>query len=54
MKHKKEIELPNFKKTVNVDKINSFSLKQLNALNNLLDGKATKKDYQALKQYTDK
>ena len=48
MKHKKEIEMPNFKKAVNVDKINSFSLAQLRALNNLLDGKATQRDYNIL------
>ena len=44
----KEIKMPNFGKAVNVDKINSFSLAQLKALDKLLDGKATKKDYETL------
>ena len=48
MKHNKEIEMPNFKKAVNVDKINSFSLAQLKALDKLLDGKATQRDYNIL------
>ena len=39
-----------FKKTINTEKINKLSLSQLRALNNLLDGKATKKDYQLLKR----
>ena len=39
-----------FKKTINTEKINKLSLAQLRALNNLLDGKATKKDYQLLKE----
>ena len=38
-----------FKKTVNTKKVNKLSLAQLTALNNLLDGKATKKDYKILK-----
>ena len=45
----KEIVMPSFHKTVNVDKINTFSLKELEALDRLLDGKATKKDYQILR-----
>ena len=40
---------PNFEKAVNVDRVNDFNLDQLEALNNLLDGKATKKDYDILK-----
>jgi hypothetical protein len=44
----KEIKMPEFGKAVNVDKINSFSRKQLKALDRLLDGKATKKDYEIL------
>lgn len=47
---KKEIVIPSFHKTVNVDKINTFSLKELEALNRLLDGVATKKDYQTLRR----
>ena len=47
-KTKKEITMPNFGKAVNVDKVNEFSLAQLKALDRLLDGKATKKDYQIL------
>ena len=50
LKHKKEITFPDFHKTVNVDKINSFSLQELKALDKLLDGKASKKDYAILKQ----
>ena len=46
---KKEIVMPSFHETVNVDKINTFSLKELEALDKLLDGKATKKDYQTLR-----
>ena len=45
----KEIEMPNFEKAVNVDKVKNFSLKQLKALDKLLDGKATQKDYDILK-----
>ena len=37
-----------FKKTVNTEKINKLSLAELRALNNLLDGNATKKDYKLL------
>ena len=48
MDNNKEIKMPEFGKAVNVDKINSFSSKQLKALNRLLDGKATKKDYEIL------
>jgi len=50
IKHKKEITFPDFHQTVNVDKINSFSLKELKALDKLLDGKASKKDYVTLMQ----
>lgn len=49
MKHKKEIILPTFVKAVNVDKIKEFSNTELDALDKLLDGKATKKDYNILK-----
>jgi hypothetical protein len=52
MKNKKEIKMPSFHKAVNVDKINTFSTAQLEALNRLLDGKATKKDYQVLQAHT--
>lgn len=45
----KEIKMPSFHKTVNVNKINTFSLKELKALDRLLDGKATKKDYKTLR-----
>ena len=45
MNNTKEIKMPDFGKAVNVDKINSFSIAQLKALDKLLDGKATKKDY---------
>ena len=48
MDNNKEIKMPNFGKAVNVDKINSFSLAQLKALDKLLSGKATKKDYKIL------
>ena len=48
IKNKKEITFPDFHKTVNVDKINSFSLQELKALDKLLDGKASKKDYATL------
>ena len=45
----KEIKMPNFGKAVNVDKVKDFSLEQLKALDKLLDGKATQKDYDILK-----
>ena len=45
----KQIEMPNFGDAVNVDKLNEFSLEQLKALDKLLDGKATQKDYDTLK-----
>ena len=48
MKHKKEITMPNFGETVNVDRIKDFSTAQLEALDKLLDGKATEKDYNIL------
>jgi hypothetical protein len=48
MDNNKEIKMPEFGKAVNVDKINSFSRKQLKALDRLLNGKATKKDYEIL------
>ena len=48
MNNTKEIKMPNFGKAVNVDKINSYSLAQLKALDRLLDGKATKRDYKIL------
>jgi len=48
MKHKKEITMPNFGEAVNVDKIKDFSTAQLKALDKLLDGKATEKDYNIL------
>ena len=47
--NQKEIILPNFIKAVNVDKIKEFSNAELDALDKLLDGKATKKDYNILK-----
>ena len=47
-KFKKEVTFPDFHQTVNVTKIKSFSLKELNALDKLLDGKASKKDYAIL------
>lgn len=47
-KFKKEITFPDFHQTVNVDKIKSFSLQELKALDRLLDGKASKKDYAVL------
>jgi hypothetical protein len=37
-----------YKMDNNKEIINSFSRKQLKALNRLLDGKATKKDYEIL------
>ena len=49
-KFKKEVTFPDFHRTVNVDKINSFSLKELNALDKLLDGKASKRDYAILRR----
>ena len=48
MKHKKEITMPNFGEALNVDKVKDFSLAQLKALDKLLDGKATQKDYNIL------
>jgi hypothetical protein len=45
----KEIKMPDFGKAVNVDKVKDFSLEQLKALDKLLDGKATQKDYDILK-----
>ena len=48
MKHKKEITMPNFGEAVNVDRVKDFSLAQLKALDKLLDGKATQKDYNIL------
>tara|TARA_R110002012_G_scaffold196225_1_gene364550 strand:- start:441 stop:599 length:159 start_codon:yes stop_codon:yes gene_type:complete len=49
MKNKKEITMPNFGEAVNVDRVKDFSLAQLEALDKLLDGKATQKDYNILK-----
>ena len=48
MKHKKEITMPNFGGAVNVDRVKDFSTAQLEALDKLLDGKATEKDYNIL------
>jgi len=48
MKHKKEITMPNFGEAVNVDRIKDFSTAQLEALDKLLDSKATEKDYNIL------
>jgi hypothetical protein len=48
MKHKKEITMPNFGEAVNVDRVKDFSLAQLKALEKLLDGKATQRDYNIL------
>ena len=48
IKHKKEITMPNFGEAVNVDRVKDFSLAQLKALDKLLDGKATQKDYNIL------
>ena len=48
MKHKKEITMPNFGEAVNVDRVKDFSTAQLEALDKLLDGKATQKDYNIL------
>lgn len=48
MKHKKEITIPNFGEAVNVDRVKDFSTAQLEALDKLLDGKATEKDYNIL------
>ena len=53
MKHKKEITMPNFGKAVNVDRVKDFSLAQLKALDKLLDGKATQKDYNILRGIQD-
>jgi hypothetical protein len=47
-KYKKEVTFPDFHQTVNVDKVKVFSLKELKALDRLLDGKASKKDYAVL------
>ena len=49
MKHNKEITTPNFGDAINIDRVSTFSLLQLKALDNLLNGKATVKDYDALK-----
>jgi len=49
----KEITFPSFHKTINADKINEFSIKELKALDRILDGKATKKDYKVLSQRTE-
>ena len=49
MNNTKEIKMPDFGEAVNVDKVNEFSLEQLEALDKLLDGKATQKDYDTLK-----
>ena len=38
-----------FKKTVNKKRLNDFSLAQLKALDRMLDGKATPKDYEILR-----
>lgn len=48
----KEITFPSFHKTINVNKINEFSVKELEALNRILDGRSTKKDYKILSQRT--
>ena len=48
IKHKKEVVMPNFGEAVNVDRVKDFSLAQLKALDKLLDGKATQKDYNIL------
>ena len=48
MKHKKEITMSNFGEAVNVDRVKDFSTAQLEALDKLLDGKATQKDYNIL------
>ena len=50
MEHSKEITMPSFGKAVNVDKVKDFSLAKLEALDKLLDGKATQKDYDILKR----
>jgi len=47
-KSKKQNISRDFAQTVNSDATATFTLKQLNALNKLLDGKATKKDYEVL------
>ena len=54
MKNTKEIKFPSFHETENVDKISSFSLAELSALDRLLDGKATKKDYALLRGKNEK
>jgi len=48
MNNTKEIKMPNFGKAVNVDKT-GVSLAQLKALDKLLSGKATKRDYKILR-----
>ena len=40
--------MPNFGEAVNVDRVKDFSTAQLEALDKLLDGKATQKDYNIL------
>jgi len=50
--HNKETILPEFHKTVDVTNIKEFTLKQLQALDKVLDGKATEKDYETLKEMT--
>ena len=47
-KSKKQNISRDFAQTINADATATFTLKQLNALNKLLDGKATKKDYEVL------
>ncbi len=49
-KFKKEITLPDFHQTVNVDRLKSFSLRELKALDKMLDGKASQKDYEVLRK----
>jgi len=53
----KEIKMPSISfelissiMSANLDKVNTFSPKELKALDRLLDGKATKKDYETLKE----
>ena len=46
----KEITMPSFGKAVNVDRVKDLSLAKLKALDKLLDGKATQKDYDILKR----
>jgi len=50
MEHSKEITMPSFGKAVNVDRVKDLSLAKLKALDKLLDGKATQKDYDILKR----